>query len=122
MAEVTRVPYIFCGPKAEKAAGYYDVVVSHGFDGDMEYLVWDAAHKFGARVVGPGFASYHHGMIIGNRAKEAAEYFDNKWDDAFQKCQEVGRRKIMREVADKLKCAVEKEYEVKVKVFNKYYY
>ena len=95
MENVQRGEYTFIGPKAERSAGYYDIVISHGYDGDMLYLAWDAAHKFGQMVVGPGIVSYRDGIVLGERAQEAAAYIDEKRKEIYASLPEFNRSKLL---------------------------
>lgn len=122
MDELLRGPYSFSGRKAADSAKYYDIVLSHGYDGDMTYLAWDSAHKFGSRVKGPGFVSYRHGLVFGDHAAEAAEFFDSEWTKAFEACPEEGRRTKMAVISNELKLATEEQYNVKIRVLSGYYY
>lgn len=122
MDEISRGPYSFSGRKAADSAKFYDIVMSHGYSGDMLYLAWEAASKFGSRVVGPGFVSYRHGLVFGDNAAEAAEYFDDEWKKAYDVCPEEGRRTKMCAFSNELKRATEKRYKVKIEVKLGYYY
>ena len=97
MNRVYRGEYCFIGPRAEDSAKYYDIVISHGYDGDPLYLAWDAAHKFGQRMVGPNVASYRDGVICGERAEEAADFIDKKRAEIFASLPEQNRKKALRE-------------------------
>ena len=122
MSSIVRGPYSFSGSKAADSVKYYDIVISHGYSGDMTYLAWDAAYKFGSRVIGPGFVSYRHGLIYGDNAVDAADFFDSEWEKAFDACPEEGRRAKMRSVSNALKRVTEARYDVIIKVMAGYYY
>ncbi len=122
MDTVTRGIYIFRGQKAEKSAEYYDIVLSHGYSGDMNWLAYDAAQKFGNRMIMKGVASFLHGTFHGERAEEASEYFDRSWKEAFDACPQEGRRKHMAEILNILLLETEKRYHVTSNIDNPYYY
>ena len=96
--KVVRDKYSFWGSRAEDSAHYYDLVISYGYTGDMDYLAWDAAHKFGMRMTAPGIASFLNGITIGDNALHAAEFLDNERRIAFASCEEYGRKKKMQEL------------------------
>lgn len=96
--QVIRDKYCFSGSRAEDSAHYYDLVISHGYNGEMDYLAWDAAHKFGMRMTAPGLASFHDGITIGENALAAAEFLDRERSVAFASCEEFGRKKKMQEL------------------------
>ena len=122
MNEVERGSYVFVGKKAEDSAYYYDLVLSRGYDGDLNWLAWDAAHKFGSRLVEKGAVSFQHGVIHGEKAREAAEYFDAKWQEAFDSCPETGRRSTMRSFGRALLKETEEKFSVRITVKDPYYY
>ena len=67
--KIQRGDYWIVGAGAEKSAHYYDTVISHGYNGDLLYLAWDSAHKFGQRMVGENIASYRDGIVRGVHLK-----------------------------------------------------
>ena len=117
MNQVKRDEYCFLGPKAEESGKYYDAVLSHGYDGDMCYLAWDAAHKFGTKMVGNKIASFRNGITIGTEALAAAEFIDEEYQKAFASCEEFGRSKRMRELMRAVYALAEQRYAVEVKFF-----
>ena len=122
MAQVIRSKYTFIGNKAEDSAKYFDIILSHSPNGDASYLAWDAAHKFGTRVICEDFVSFRFGIIRGKNAQQAAEAFDECWAIAFSSCPEVGRRKIMKFSSNQLKATIEKDYSVSINVLDSYYF
>ena len=100
--EVKRGEYTFLGPKAEKSAHFYDVCMKmhEGVkeNDPMLYrkIVWESAHKFGARVIGHGFASTRDGVFYGEKALEAAEFVDKTRDELFDKLPEYNRSHTLR--------------------------
>lgn len=95
---IMRDKYCFSGSRAQDSAHYYDIVMSHKYTGDMDYLAWDAAHKFGSRMTAPGLASFRNGITIGENALAAAEFLDAEYQTAYASCEEYGRRKRMQEL------------------------
>ena len=122
MGEVTRGSFVFSGRKAEESAHYFDIVLSRGYHGNLGRLAWDAAHKFGSRVMGSEFVSFRHGLILGERACEAAEFFDTNWSEAFAKCPEAGKRALMRSFGRELLTETEDKFGVEISVEDGYYY
>jgi len=114
--------YIFIGPRAVDSARFYEVISSQSERHDKDYLAWDAAHKFGSGFIGPNCASFCHGLIYGEKAKEASQYYDQKWKEAFQKCPKMRRQSAMRMVSHSLVSDVEKMFEVTISVIDGYYY
>ena len=119
MPEVHRPPFVF---SSEKAAQFYDIVLSHGYDGDLTDLAWTAAHKFGATVTSSECVSFRHGLIRGKRAEEAAAFFNEQWKRAFAECPEYGRRAAMARVSHELVRQTEEQYGVTIEVNDPYYY
>ena len=122
MGEVTRGSFVFSGRKAEESAHYFDIVLSRGYHGNLGRLAWDAAHKFGSRVMGSEFVSFRHGLIRGERACEAADFFDTKWAEAFANCPAEGRRASMRTYGRELLAETEGKFGVEILVEDGYYY
>ena len=95
--ELERDIYKFIGNNAEESVKYYDKVVS--FDNisvDRDYIAWDAAHKFGSHVIGPGMASFRDGMVYGEKAVEAATFLDDMRGKIYGMLPEYNRGNIMR--------------------------
>ena len=115
MTQVTRDKYCFIGPRAEDSAHYYDIVISHGYEGDMDYLAWDAAHKFGMRMIGPNMASFRDGITIGERASAAAEFLDAEYSSAFASCEEYGRKSNMRDLMMVAYAKAKKMYDIEIR-------
>ena len=113
---VKRDKYSFIGPKAEDAAKYYDTVISHGYNGDMIYLAWDAAHKFGMRMTSDKLASFRDGVAIGEGAILAAEFIDKEYKRIYQRSEKVGRSQKMKMLMVEVYKTVEKKYGVEVRL------
>ena len=94
--KIQRGDYWIVGAGAEKSAHYYDTVVSHGYNGDLLYLAWDSAHKFGQRMVGENIASYRDGIVRGARALEAAVFIDQKRKEVYSSLPEFNRSKLLK--------------------------
>lgn len=122
MSEVTRTPFVFIGKKAEQSAKYYDTVLSHGYQGELIALAWEAAHKFGAQFMAAGVVSFRHGLIYGEKAREAADYYNEKWGTKFSNCPETGRRASMRSFSRELLKETENMFDVHVFVKDNFYY
>ena len=113
--KVFRDKYCFWGSRAEDSAHYYDLVISHGYAGDMDYLAWDAAHKFGMRMTAPSLASFRDGITMGENALTAAEFLDRERSVAFASCEEYGRKKRMQELMALKYDAARENYGVEIK-------
>ena len=116
MEQILRDKYCFTGLRSADSAHYFDLVMSHGYNGDMDYLAWDAAHKFGTRMTAPGIASFLNGITIGDDALAAAEFLDNERRIAFAACEEYGRKKKMQELMAVAYARAEEIYNVKIKL------
>lgn len=116
MEQVKRDKYCFVGPRSADSAHYYDLVMSHGYKGDMDCLAWDAAHKFGTRMTAPGIASFLNGITIGENALAAAEFLDKERQIAFAACEEYGRKKRMQELMAVAYAKAEEIYKIKIKL------
>ena len=92
----TRDGYSFVGLRASDSVEYYDTVLRNGYNGNMNYLAWDSAHKFGTRMSGNNIASFRNGITVGERALEAAEFIDSEYRIAYSSCEEYGRSKKMK--------------------------
>lgn len=66
-----------------KAAHFYACLKKNNPYDDEEFCAWYAAHKFGAKVTAPRFASFRDGVVKGERASEAAEYLTSHRDASF---------------------------------------
>ena len=95
--KIQRGDYWFIGEGADKSAKYYDIVISHGYKGDLLYLAWDSAHKFGQRMVGENIASFRDGIVRGALAYEAAVYIDQKRQAVYSSLPEFNRSKLLKE-------------------------
>ena len=116
MHSIMRGNYCFLGPKAEAAAEYYDIVMSHGYNGDLDHLAWDAAHKFGMQMTGPNIASFRDGIAIGERSSEAAEWLDAEYYTAFASCDVHGRKAKMREIMHCAYAKAKEDFLVEIKL------
>lgn len=116
MERIMRDKYCFFGSRAQDSAHYYDIVMSHKYTGDMDYLAWDAAHKFGSRMTAPGLASFRNGITIGESALTAAEFLDAEYQSAYASCEEYGRRKRMQELMALAYSKARKLYDVEIKL------
>lgn len=94
--KIQRGDYWFIGNGAEASAHYYDIVISHGYDGDLLYLAWDSARKFGQRMLGENIASFRDGIVRGPLAHEAAVYIDQKRDEVYSSLPEFNRSKLLK--------------------------
>ena len=106
-----RDKYTFIGTKAEDSAKYYDIVTSRGYTGNMDYLAWDSANKFGTRMTSIGIASFRDGITIGENALLAANLLDEERNKAWATCEEFGRRQRMNEL-------MAKAYEIAKDIFS----
>ena len=113
---IKRDKYCFSGSSAKKSVQYFDLVVSHGYNGNMDYLAWDAAHKFGSRMTTDFMASFRDGITIGLNALPAAEFIDTEYKKAFASCDEFGRSKRMKELMLSIYTQAEKKYDVVIKL------
>lgn len=113
---VMRYGYCFSGSRAIDSAKYFDIVMSHGYKGDMDYLAWDAAHKFGMRMTAPGIASFRDGITIGDNALIAAGFLDDEYRAAYESCEEYGRKAKMRELMAIAYAKAEKLYDIEIKL------
>ena len=95
MDKIRRGDYWFIGPRASDSAKYYDLVISHGYNGDLLYLAWEAAHKFGQKMIGPQVVSYRDGVVCGERADEAALFIDQKYSELFALLPQENRKKTL---------------------------
>ena len=110
---ISRGAYNFIGPRADESAKYFDTVISHGYTGDLLYLAWESAHKFGQQMTGPRIASYRDGVAMGERALEAAEYIDGKREEIFSNLPQLNRSKLLKEAMSEHFRSAEQEYGVK---------
>ena len=115
--QIKRNQFCFIGPKAESSANYYDTVLSHGYSGDIVFLAWESAHKFGTRVISDNLASFKDGIAIGEDALTAAEYIDAEYQKAFMSCDEYGRGKKMKDIMNKIYDSAENQFAVKTKLY-----
>ncbi len=120
--DVKRDGFIFKGHKAEDSAKFYDIVISHGYKGDKLTLARESAHKFGSDAICPGIASFRHGLKFGDKAEEAAAYFNSRWKKAFGECEQENRRAKMRVILHELLQVTETEFGVRIEVTDWYYY
>ena len=81
----------------------------------MDYLAWDAAHKFGMRMTAPSLASFRDGITMGENALAAAEFLDRERSVAFASCEEYGRKKRMQELMALKYDAARENYGVEIK-------
>lgn len=114
MDTVIREKYCFIGSRAEDSAKYYDTVISHGYSGDMDYLAWEAAHKFGTRMTADGLASFRNGIAIGSNALTAVEFLDSEYSKAYDLCEENNRRKRMQDLMKIAYATAQNKYSVEI--------
>ena len=117
MSTVTRDNYNFVGPRAEDSAKYYDTVISHGYEGDMIYLAWDSAHKFGTRMTAENMASFRSGVVIGNNALSVAEFLDLAYDRVYSLSEQEGRSKRVKSFMASMYDLVKNEFGIEIKLF-----
>ena len=110
---IQRGEYFFSGRKAEDSAKYYDIISKRTIVDEI-YKLWDAAHKFGSRLEGPGVASFRDGIIIGENALEA-EYIDRKRKEIFDSLPELNRSRSLKEKMTPQYCFIEDHFEVTIK-------
>lgn len=108
--------YSFVGFRASDSVEYYDAVIRRGYKGNKDYLAWDSAHKFGARMSGNNIASFRNGITIGERALEAAEFIDAEYRIAYSSCEEYGRSKKMKLLMHDVYDQAIQIYAVKIEV------
>ena len=116
MKEVKRDKFIFIGPRADESAKYYDIVISHGYDGDLVYVAWESAHKFGQRMTGPNVASYRDGVVFGEKARDAAIYIDQKREEVFSSLPVKNRKTALKEKMREHYIFAEEFYHVSFKM------
>lgn len=117
MNVIKRDQYCFMGSRALDSAKYYDTVLSHGYNGDMVFLAWEAAHKFGSRMFSDKLASFRNGVTIGEEALFAAEYIDEEYRKAYASCEEYGRSKKMKDLMSVVYAEAERTFKVGIKIF-----
>lgn len=115
MNEIMRGKYCFSGPKAEQSVKYFDTVLSRGYRGDMDWLAWDAAHKFCTSLMFDGAFAFGDGLIYGERGEEAFEYIREEYRKAYEVCEEFGRRKKMISKKAEIYCRAEELFGVKIR-------
>ena len=115
---ILREKYAFSGDEADKSIEYFDTVMSQGYDGDHDELAFDAAHKFGSKLVFDDAASFRFGLFIGKRSREAARYFDGIWKEEFRETSEYGRKEHMTRVTGFLLQRTEKKYGVHTRIID----
>ena len=116
MSVEERHGYIFTGLRTADSVKYYDTVLSHGYEGSKMYLAWDAAHKFGSRMVCENVASFRNGIVRGIRALEAAEYIDNEYEIAHASCEEYGRSKKMKSLMKEVCIKAHEIFDVEIEL------
>lgn len=114
MMEIIRDKYTFIGDKAEESVKYYDLVTSNNSDIEKDYIAWEAAHKFGQKMIGPGIASFRDGIVKGKNAVEVAEYLDNKWNSFIQRLPKQNRRKLIKEKMTEVINGLTEQYDVEI--------
>ena len=114
MSVMKRDIYSFHGPKAEDSVKYFDSVIAQGYNGDMLYLAWDAAHKFGSRMTSDNITSFRWGIVIGDNSLKAAEFLDSEYEAAYKSCEEFGRKEKMKSILGALCASVKTEYSVDI--------
>ena len=112
---ITRGEYTFVGSKAAFSANYYDYVVSHEHHGDLLYLAWEAAHKFGQRMIGENVASFRDGIVLGSNALDAAEAIDRKREDVYRSLPEFNRSKKLKSVMNEYYQFISIYYQVTIR-------
>lgn len=112
MEKVTRGDYCFIGPGAKDSAKFFDIAISNGYDGDLLYLAWESAHKFGQRMTGPDLASYRDGIVKGENALAAAEYVDLKRNELYDSLPKFNRSRLLKEEMKKVFLFAMEEYGV----------
>lgn len=117
MSTIKRNEFTFDGPKAVESAKYYDTVMRYGYNGDVVFLAWDSAHKFGVRMIADKMASFKYGLTLGKNALVAAEFIDNEYDKAYRKCDQIGRSKKMKSCMEEIYLIARAEYGVEIKIF-----
>lgn len=63
METMNQGKYLFEGANPSKSVKYYEIVIRNGYDGDLDELAYDDAHKFGNNVRFDNMASFRHGII-----------------------------------------------------------
>ena len=116
MGRIEHNQYIFDGPRANDSITYFDIVLSHGYNGDMDCLAWDSAHKFGVRVIGANLASFKYGLVYGEKALDAAIFIDEEYIKAYSSCEEVGRRKKMKLLMIEIYSSAKMKYQVELRL------
>ncbi len=86
----------------------------------MDQLAWESAHKFGSNVI-KDTASFRHGIIYGEKAKEAAEYFDKEFEKIFKTMPKENRRSKMREHTHLILSQIEEKFNVTIEILDGYY-
>ena len=116
MSIIEHDQYIFEGDKAGDSVKYFDTVISYGYKENMDYLAWDAAHKFGVRVTTANMESFDCGLVYGENALDAAVYIELEHKKAYGSCEEFGRSKKMKRLMSEIYSAVELKYQVEIRV------
>ena len=122
METMNQGKYLFEGANPLKSVKYYEIVIKNGYDGDLDELAYDAAHKFGNTVRYDSTASFRHGVIIGDRAEEARNEFEKRWINSYEECPIEGRRKAMSNISRTIKNDIERLYDVRIEIKDCYYY
>lgn len=117
MKAIQRDQYTFIGRNVQASAEYYDIIISHGYNGNMLYLAWDAAHKFGNRMISKDVASFRDGVAIGQNAFSAAEFTDIEQIKAYSSGEKYGRKKRMKDFMTRIYAEAERRYDVELKLF-----
>ena len=115
-ARINRDGYSFIGRKAENSAEYYDTVLKHGYDGNMDYLAWDAAHKFGSLMMGSDIASFSNGILKGKHAAEAAYYIEEGKTSFLNTLEKEGRKEKLRTFMREKINEAEQKYNISVEL------
>lgn len=76
------------------------------------FLVWDSAHKFGERAIGKGFATFSDGVVIGEKAVDAAVTADRMVLKYRETLPQENRRAVLGDYKEKVYTALGEEYQV----------